>query len=262
MDNNQILKNKNIFISGSYGNLGEKISLGCAKYGANLILNGRNLEKLNSLKNKIKNKYSKINIRLANFDINSEKDIKNYFNKLNKLDVLINNAHFSKMGSLDEINSKNMNESFQTNAIAAINLSKYSVNLLKTNNKSYYSSIINISSIYGLLSPHIDIYKSKKHINSISYGVSKAAINQSSKYLAIDYAKYNIKVNSLILGPFPSKKYLKDHPNTSKKIKALIPMKRFGNSNDIIGPIIFLSSNLSNFVTGTQLYVDGGWSAW
>ena len=76
------------------------------------------------------------------------------------------------------------------------------------------------------------------------------------------YSKHNIKVNSIILGAFPSNKYRKANKKISSKILKKIPVNRFGCIDDIMGPIIFLSTDLSNYVTGTELVVDGGWTAW
>jgi len=259
--NNKLLINKNIFISGSYGNLGKIIAEGCAAQSSNLILNGKNIDKLKVQKKNLIEKY-KIKIELAQFDISNEIKVKNYFSTYkDKINVLINNAHSSKMGSIDKINKKDFLETLNSNLIGTTNLVKFSLNSLKKNNSESSSSIINISSIYGVVSPYLDIYD-KNNTNSFSYGASKAALNQITKYFAIYYSKFNIRVNSLILGPFPSKEFIKKNKSLSNKIKEKIPLKRFGNDNDLIGPIIFLSSDYSSFVTGSNIFVDGGWTAW
>ena len=255
-----MLKNQNIFISGSYGHLGEKIAINFAKQSANLILNGRKREKLNLLKKKIHKNYD-VNITLACFDIASENKVKDFFLRFNnKIDVLINNAHSSKMGDANIINAKDFEKTLKTNLIGASNLIKHSFNSMKRT-KENFSSIINISSIYSVVSPYQYIYD-KNNVNSFSYGSSKAALNQLSKYFAVRYAKNNIKVNSIILGAFPSDEYIKKNKKITNKLIQKIPVNRFGEINDIMGPIIYLSTDLSNYVTGTELVVDGGWTAW
>ena len=123
-------------------------------------------------------------------------------------------------------------------------------------------SIINISSIYGLLSPDLGIYSNLNKANPPYYGAAKAALIQYTKYTACEFAKDGIRVNSISPGAFPSPKFQKIHPNTVKKLKSKIPLKRIGKPEDIIGPLMYLATSSSKYVTGTNIIVDGGYSTW
>ncbi len=123
-------------------------------------------------------------------------------------------------------------------------------------------SIINISSIYGMLSPDQTIYEYKRKngedfYKPIGYSVSKAGVINMTRYLSSYWAKSGVRVNTLTLAGVENnqdKKFIKAY--TSK-----IPIGRMANSEDYIGPIVFLSSKASNYMTGANLVVDGGWTS-
>ena len=124
-------------------------------------------------------------------------------------------------------------------------------------------SIINISSIYGILSPCQDIYEFKRkkgevYFKPVAYSVSKSAILNLTRYLATYWAKKHVRVNTLTLaGVFNNqdREFLDAYC-------ARIPIGRMADPGDYMGPVVFLASDASRYVTGTNLIVDGGWSAW
>jgi NAD(P)-dependent dehydrogenase (short-subunit alcohol dehydrogenase family) len=180
-------------------------------------------------------------------DINNERTLKRIFYSIKKkfkdIDVVVNNAGSTTEGyefSSFEINIKdNLNPTFL--------ISKYSVELMKKRG----GKIINISSIAGIAALP----------NNPGYNSSKAAINLLTKSFALDYGKYNINVNSLALGYFPTKMTKKSYADTKKNrlIKNNTILNRWGKLEEIWGPIKFLSSNEANYITGQTLVVDGGW---
>ena len=126
--------------------------------------------------------------------------------------------------------------------------------------KNKFGSIINISSMYGMVSPDPSIYGSSGHNNPPNYGAGKAAIIQFTRYTACHLAKKGIRVNSVSPGPFP-KPDVTDMRFISN-LKKKTPMGRLGQPHEIKGVIVFLASQSSSFVTGTNISVDGGWTAW
>ena len=123
-------------------------------------------------------------------------------------------------------------------------------------------SIINISSIYGILSPDQRIYNNmnskKKFIKPISYSVSKSGIINMTRYLATYWAKKNIRVNNLIMGGV-----LNNQPkNFVSKYCKKVPMNRMAKKDEYNYAIFFLASEMSSYMTGSNLTIDGGWSAW
>jgi NAD(P)-dependent dehydrogenase (short-subunit alcohol dehydrogenase family) len=123
-------------------------------------------------------------------------------------------------------------------------------------------SIVNIASMYGVVSPNPEIYEgnSKLH-NPAIYGVIKSALIQFTKYSAVHLAEKNIRVNSISPGPFPSAK-TQENSEFIRLIEQKVPMKRIGESIELAGLVTFLLGNAASFITGENIMVDGGWTAW
>lgn len=123
-------------------------------------------------------------------------------------------------------------------------------------------SIVLFSSMYGMVSPDPEIYREPLTPNPIDYGASKAAVLQMTRYFAVHYASHGIRVNAVAPGPFPHDKFKQDHPETSEAIRNKVPLKRLGTAAEIVGPTLFLLCREASYVTGHNLVVDGGWTAW
>jgi gluconate 5-dehydrogenase len=120
--------------------------------------------------------------------------------------------------------------------------------------------IINISSMYGLVSPDFNIYdKFPNFFNSSQYGASKAAIIQLTKYYANFLASKNIRVNCISPGPFPAIEVQK-HESFIHLLKHKVPLGRIGTAEELRGVIILLASNASSYITGQNFIIDGGWT--
>ena len=251
------LRGMNALVTGAGGHLGSAISMGLAEHGANVYLNGRNKEKLIKLKKKI----SKLNCKaeIALFDIENIKEVDNFFNKINKLDILINNAYHGKTGKFENFSEDNYKEAFNINILSLANIVNKSLTLLK---KSKKASIINISSMYGSIIPDPKLYQKTGLNNPPHYGVIKAALEHYTKYASVNLAKYNIRVNSISPGPFPKKSIIVKYPKFIERLKSKNPLNRIGKPEDIITSILFLASPNSSFVTGSNIPIDGGWKLW
>ena len=123
------------------------------------------------------------------------------------------------------------------------------------------SSIINISSMYGKVAPNHNLYDDVE-VNPLLYGSMKAALIQASKYLSSMLACKGIRVNSVSYGPFPSKIIQEQNISFVNKLAEKTHFKRIGNPKEAAGVINFLLSNDSSYITGADIPVDGGWTAW
>lgn len=231
------IKKKIIVISGTSSGIGFYLAKELLKYKCKVI--GLSRKKTN-----IKNK------NFFNYfgDILIEDDQKSFLEflkiKYKKIDILINNAGVSKNG----YDLKDIKENVNTNFISTISLTKKLIDLMKNRG----GSIINISSIASLYG----------FPNNPGYNASKAALNSMTKSLANDFAKFNIRCNSLLLGYFKSKMTIKSFKN-SKSRKARerhTVFQRWGKDREVLGPVLFLSSDLSSYITGQNIVVDGGWT--
>ncbi len=129
--------------------------------------------------------------------------------------------------------------------------------------KSGGGSIVNVSSTYGLLSPCQDIYdfrrqKGETFFKPVAYSVSKSAILNLTRYLATYWAKKGVRVNTLTPGGI-----FNNQPDEFLEAYCpRVPMGRMADVNEMVGAVLYLVSNASTYVTGSNLVVDGGWSAW
>ena len=127
--------------------------------------------------------------------------------------------------------------------------------------KETQGSIVNFCSMYGLVAPDFGIYGDNPQRNPACYGASKAGVEQLSKYAASDLAKYNIRVNCVSPGPFPKVSNQSD-PAFNAQLASKTMLKRFGQNTEIAGAVALLVSDASSFMTGSNICVDGGWTAW
>ena len=126
--------------------------------------------------------------------------------------------------------------------------------------KSENGKIINVASMYGMVVPDLNIYDGREELlNPPNYGTAKAGVIHLTKYYAMYLAKYNINVNAISPGPFPSLDVQKDK-GFVQRLEQKTKLKRIGKPNDLKGVIALLSSSASNYITGQNICVDGGWT--
>ena len=162
-------------------------------------------------------------------------------------DGLINNAAVSFKG--DNLSSKEFMKTLEVNVEGTYNCITQFKDVLKPN-----ASIVNIASVYGMLSPDFRIYNNEHLYNSSAYGASKAAIIQLSKYYAAQLAP--IRVNSISPGGI----FQGHDDDFVKQYSDRVPLGRMANPEEIIDAILFLLSPMSSYITGQNLVVDGGMS--
>jgi len=240
------LKNKICLVTGSNGYIGKIICEKLLKLGAKVI-------HTDIKKNKIKSK----NSFFFKADLTSKKEIGILVEKINKkfkkIDILINNAGYVGTSSLKNDNKFRYNEEYvKLNLNNTILLTELIIPSLK---RSKNGSIINICSIYSFLGYDYNLYKGTQMKSPLGYGVSKAGLKHYSKMLSTSLAP-KIRVNSISPGGI-----FRDQPiSFVKKYLLKTPLNRMGNEKDVANAVIFFSSELSSYITGQNLVVDGGYS--
>jgi NAD(P)-dependent dehydrogenase (short-subunit alcohol dehydrogenase family) len=255
------LDGKTVLLTGATGHLGRQLALILSEFGAHVCVNARNIDACDELVSFITDAGGSASI--ACFDVTDDKQVFTFSKSIELIDVLINNAYSGKGGTIETADSSDYVSSYLSSVVATANLTKVLLpHFRKAVVENGYASVINISSMYGLVSPDHRIYEIAEGTNPPFYGAAKAALIQWTRYAACEFAKENIRFNSISPGPFPSDKVQHNSPKLVDKIVSKVPMNRIGQPIDLAGAVVFLSSNASSFVTGINLPVDGGWTAW
>ena len=238
------LKNLNIILTGATGVIGNAILDKLILAGSNVLATGTNDLKLQ----KIKDKYN--NISVLKFDISEHQKIDMFVedcNKIfsNKIDVLINNAGITQDNLSIRMKDEEWKKVIDLNLTSTFLITK---NVIKKMLKSKKGKIINVTSDVG----HTG------NIGQANYASSKAGIIAMSKSLALEYGKKNITINSVSPGFIISEMTAKISKEHTELMKSRISLNKFGSPEDVANSIVFLSSNLSDYITGETIHVNGG----
>lgn len=245
--------NKNVIITGGCSGIGENLAFSFKNEGANVFILDINNEKGKALENQSPE------IIFYNVDLKSERQCKNTIEDINnnygRIDILINNAGIESDEKLHEITFSNFDNIMKTNLYSMYNISKYVLRIMMEQREG---SIINLCSVGGILAwPQIPVYN-----------ISKGGVLQLTKSLALEYARYGIRVNcvspGLIMTPLNEESFKKQEGSfediLSRKTKD-IPLGFIGKPENVTMPILFLASEeKARYITGANLVIDGGYS--
>ena len=263
-----LLKNKVVVITGGAGLLGKEFCRSVLKENAKVIIADIDENTANTFILEISNVYPGSTLIFHYLDITSkdsiENLIKNIYEKFGKIDSWVNNA-YPKIKSLDISQKREFSNSFfdldYSDFCESISLNLGSVFLCSQRISSFFikqgfGNIINISSIYGVISPRFQIYNNTKMTMPVDYAVNKSAINHFTKYLAKLLRNQNIRVNTLSPGGI----FNNQADSFLEKYKEFALNKGMLDVDDISGSLIFLLSDYSTFINGQNIVVDDGWT--
>jgi len=255
------LKNKIILVTGGYGFLGTAITKAMAFYGAKTYVLGRDKAKFDHSLSKLTANQS-VNIYFQACDISDSKSIELAFEKINeiegKIDVLVNNAFYSKGQSPDKMTDTDWEFGIDGTLNSVFRCIKGIIPFFKATGGG---KIINVSSMYGIVAPQFEVYdESPEFLNPPHYGAAKAGVIQLTKYYAAYLGHLKINVNAVTPGPFPSDT-VKENTGFIKALEKKTCLGRVGLPEDLAGAFVFLAAEASDYVTGQNIVVDGGWTA-
>ena len=255
------LRGKVAIITGGAGHLGSAISEGLAEAGANVVITSRNEDRCKELAERLSKKH-KIHAIGTVLDIRSMNIVRDCMKEVNRemgaIDILINNAAFSRQGNIETMTEQDWLEGVDGTINSVFRCTQAVVPYMEAQK---YGVIINIASMYGIVSPDPRIYGDSGYDNPPNYGAGKAAILQFTRYTACHLATKGIRVNAISPGPFPNPEVQKNRSFISN-LENKVPLGRIGQPYELKGAVVFLASEASSYITGQNIIVDGGWTAW
>lgn len=265
MDTNKMfrLDSKVAIVTGGAGLYGRPISEALAEAGAQVIVASRDENKCQEYADKLQAR----NLKVTGMSLDLEQQ--DSINELTarvirvfgKIDILINNA-VSRKGfkNLEEITKQDWEAAQSINSTGLMMITK---TVVKEMCSQKSGSIINIGSIQGTVGPHFPVYEGTAMTSPVNYTYDKWGMVGFTKWLANYYGKFNIRANCISPGGYgPGVEQTYGENNFVQKYKQLTPLGRFAVDDDIKGPVVFLASDASAYITGHNLLVDGGWTSW
>ena len=248
------LKGKTAIVTGASQGLGEAIAIGFAEAGADLVLTARNAEKLEDLAGRLSEKGSKC-IPVQTDVLNSD-DIQNMvdqtMSEFGKIDILVNNAGINIVKPFVDLTEDDWDRVLDTNLKGYfLCAQKVGLEMLKAKN----GVVINNASVFGRTG----------FMNIASYIASKGGVVQLTKALAVEWARFNVRVLCIAPSYIVTEMAARDiesNPKIREQNVRKIPMRRGGEPREVADVTVFLASEAASFMTGETVAIDGGWLAW
>ena len=177
-----------------------------------------------------------------------------------RLDIALNMAFHYTRSAMMEMSVDDWNAGMRVTLTGAFIVGREAGRIMAEQEKG--GSIIQFSSMYGLVSPDPGMYPDPKFSSPVDYGVAKAGVLQLVRYQAVMWAPHKVRVNAIVPGPFPYPWSQGKDEQFMQNLRKKVPLGRVGGAEEIAGAAVFLASDASSFVTGTRIVVDGGWTAW
>jgi len=247
------LTGKTALVTGGARGLGKTMATALAEAGANVALTGRSLESCQSAAKEIADATGRT-VRAFAGDVTSAKDVERVQAEVSTafgdVDILINNAGTNIRGTLDQVSEADWDSVIDTNLKGPFLCTKaFAPGMIKKG----WGRVINLASIMSVIAlPGRTVYCS-----------SKAGVLGLTRVWALEWADKGVTCNAICPGPFATdmNRQLLNDPKAYQQFVANTPMGRWGELPELTGAVVFLASPASSFVTGTSLFVDGGWTA-
>jgi NAD(P)-dependent dehydrogenase (short-subunit alcohol dehydrogenase family) len=258
------MKGRAAAVTGGCGHIGVAMAHALAEQGCALLLIDRNEVQLEETAAQLRARWP-VEVAVAAIDLESEQQRSTVAGlveqRFGRLDVLINNAGFvgdSKLqgwvAPFEEQSIETWRRAMEVNVTAAFHLSQQLAPLLRA---SGHGSILNVGSIYGVVGPDMSRYEGTPMGNPAAYAASKGGLVQLTRWLSTVMAP-QVRVNCISPGGVA-----RNQPESfASKYVARTPLKRMGREEDFMGAVVYFCSDLSAWVTGENLQVDGGWTVW
>lgn len=254
------LQGKVAVLTGAAGWLGSAMSRALAEAGATMVVTSREEGKIQEFAASLPGNG---HVGMA-FDQGDTDSIPGFaatvIERMGKIDILVNNAYGGTAPSIDSATAEDFDKAYHTGVTAYFLLAREVANHLRERGSA--GSIINISSMYGVVGSYPDAYTDLPVNSPPNYHGLKGGIVHLTRHLAVYWAKEKIRVNCIAPGPFPTDKTQARNPEFITRLEGKSPMGRMGKPEELKGLVVLLASDAGSYITGQNILVDGGWTAW
>jgi len=255
------LTGKVALVVGGAGYLGLPVSAALAEQGAAVVVASRNQQRVNAAVDKLRENGAEDRLLGLSLDVGEEGSIQDAVSKtvehFGRLDILVNATFCASGKPLAELSGSEFDHANHVNITGSFLLARCAADVMETG-----SSIIQYSSMYGLVSPCPRMYGPSVTPNPIEYGIAKAGLCQMVRYLAAFYGSRGIRVNAVAPGAFTNPAGVGYDSDYLQRQADLTMLGRIGKPEETAGAVVFLASDAASYITGEVLRVDGGWTAW
>ena len=253
------LTGKTALLTGGCGHLGSTMSRALAEAGARVVITSRDGEKARAAAAQLPAPGGARHHGMG-LDLLDPEALAGQFQQAAELvgpiDILVNNAHAALAADWTTVTPAEFSKHL-TNATCYFELARLVHQQAVA--RSAPASIINIGSMYGVVGSYPEAYAGVCAASPVAYHTLKGGLIHMTRHLAVYWAADQVRVNCLSPGPFPSEKAA---PEMVRRLITKSPMQRMGKAWEVKGAILFLASDASSYMTGQNLLIDGGWTAW
>lgn len=247
-------------VTGACGWLGSAMSRAFAEAGARVVVTSRDAEQAAQFASTLPGS-GHLGLGLSQSETEEIPEfIANVVAQMGKLDVLVNNAYGGTTPTIQDATAEDFNRAYHVGVTAYFLLARQVMFHLRE--RSAPGSIINVASINGVTASYPKIYEGLSVVSPPNYHALKGALLQLTRHLAVYWAPYNIRVNAISPGHFPTPAIVARGPEFTNRIQEMVPLGHTARQEEIKGAAVLLASDAGSYITGQNLLVDGGWTAW
>jgi NAD(P)-dependent dehydrogenase (short-subunit alcohol dehydrogenase family) len=254
------LTGKVALVTGASGHLGRELAIGLAEAGASVVAASRSAERSEEVARALPVVRNAKHAAVALDHLDSASIASGFADAVNRagqIDILVNNGHQATTKTWHDTTADEFTAQL-ANATGYFELAKavrdHAVQ------RQAPASVVLLGSMYGIVSSVPAMYEGIGPGNPVAYQALKGGIIQMARHLAVHWARDGIRVNTLSPGPFPNVD--RAPAELCRRLVERTPLGRLGNADELKGAVVFLASDASSYITGHNLVVDGGWTAW
>ena len=254
------LQGKVAVITGACGWLGSAMSRALAEVGAQVVVTSRDEEQAVEFAASLPGG-GHLGLGFSQADADTIPGfVADVVERMGKIDVLVNNAYGGTAPDIDSATAEDFNQTYHVGVTTYFLLARDVMLHLREQQRP--GSIINIASMYGVVASYPSAYEGLSANSPPNYHALKGGVVHLTRHLAAYWAQYNIRVNAIAPGPFPKPAVSEGVEGFIPRLEEKVPLGRMGRPEELKGAVVLLASDAGSYITGQNLLVDGGWTAW